>query len=248
MYDFKGKSAVVTGAGRGNGAAMAEGLARLGATVIVADVEQEGAEAVARHIRESGGSAHARQLDVADAAACDRLGAEIETLDILINNAGVLIRGAIEAEDAAAAWQRTLDVNITGMFNITRALLPALTEARGSIVNVASMQSFIHLRGTSPAYTASKGAVAAFTRAMAVDLAPQGIRVNAIAPGLIETAMNETSRRDNPARAADLAKAIPLGRWGTPTDLIGPVCFLASEASGYVTGVVLPVDGGRLAC
>ena len=115
------------------------------------------------------------------------------------------------------------------------------------VVNLASVSSFFHLKGTSAGYSASKGAVAQLTKALAVDLAGDGIRVNAVAPGFIETGMNAESRRTNPERARTLAQEVPLGRWGVPEDVVGPVLFLASDAAKYVTGVVLPVDGGRMA-
>ena len=163
---------------------------------------------------------------------------------MLVNNAGIIRRVAIDDPDYDRHWLETLTVNVTGMKNVTRALLPQLRKTKGRIVNLGSINSF----ATGPratTYTASKGAVLQFTRALAAELAPEGIRVNGIAPGVIDTPMTEATRSD-PAAIGRFMAHTPMGRTGKPEELIGPVLFLASDMSSYVTGAMLPVDGGYL--
>jgi NAD(P)-dependent dehydrogenase (short-subunit alcohol dehydrogenase family) len=239
-----GQVALVTGAGRGNGAAIAAGLAQAGATTVIADIDEASAKETASRIVASGGRARGVALDVTDAAACDALAAEIGALSLLVNNAGVLLRGRLAEDKARANWARTLDVNVNGMFNVTMACLPALRAAKGAIVNIASIQSFIAPPG-SAAYSVSKGGVAQFTRALAAELAEDGVRVNAIAPGIIATPMSEATRAD-PARLEHFLRHVPMRRVGAPEELVGPVLFLLSPSASYVTGAILPVDGGYL--
>jgi NAD(P)-dependent dehydrogenase (short-subunit alcohol dehydrogenase family) len=244
-----GKRALVTGAAHGNGRAISLGLAAHGADVVVTDVDLAGAERTASDIRALGSSAWSFQLDVSDAPACtalaQRVTSDVGAIAILINNAGIIIREGIDSPRARENWQRVLDVNLTGVFNVTHAFLPALRETRGSIVNLGSIASFVGV-GDTLGYAPSKGGVKLLTQALARDLARDGIRVNAIAPGVIATAMTETTRND-PARLAGFMGRTPLGRVGEPDELVGPVVFLVSGMSSYVTGVTLPVDGGFLA-
>lgn len=243
-----GRLALVTGAGRGNGAAIAEGLARAGAAVVATDIDLAAAEATRDAIAACGGAAWSLALDITDDAACRnvaaRVAGECGTVSILVNNAGILLRGRLTDPDAAERWTRTLDVNVQGPFNVTMALLPALRASRGAVINVASIQSFVAPPG-SAAYSVSKGALAQFTRALAAELAGDGVRVNAIAPGIIDTAMSAPTRAD-PDRLAGFLAHVPLRRVGQPSELAGPVVFLASDAASYVTGAILPVDGGYL--
>ena len=244
-----GRLALVTGAAHGNGRAIALGLAARGADVIITDIDSEGAERCAAEIRALGRQAWAFRLDVTDATACAALAArsrsEIGAISILINNAGIIIREGIDSPRAAENWQRVLDVNLNGVFNVTHAFLASLRETRGAIVNVASVASFIGISATL-GYSPSKGGVKMLTQALARELAADGIRVNAIAPGVIATAMTEATRND-PERLAGFMSRTPLGRVGQPEELAGPVAFLVSDMASYVNGVTLPVDGGFLA-
>jgi NAD(P)-dependent dehydrogenase (short-subunit alcohol dehydrogenase family) len=244
-----GKRALVTGAGQGNGRAIALGLAAHGADIVASDIDLAGAERTAADLRASGSKALAFRLDVTDAAACRALAQtisrDIGELSILINNAGIIIREGLDSPRAAENWRRVLDVNLTGVFNVTHAFLPTLRKTRGAIVNLGSIASFVGV-GDTLGYAPSKGGVKLLTQALARDLARDGIRVNAIAPGVIETAMTEVTRND-PARLAGFVGRTPLGRVGQPEELVGPVVFLVSEMASYVSGVTLPVDGGFLA-
>jgi NAD(P)-dependent dehydrogenase (short-subunit alcohol dehydrogenase family) len=244
-----GKRALVTGAGQGNGRAIALGLASHGADIVAADIDLAGAERTAADLRGSGADAFSFRLDVTDAAACHALAQaiaqDIGEIDILINNAGIIIREGLDSPRAAENWRRVLDVNLTGVFNVTHAFLATLRKTRGTIVNLGSIASFVGV-GDTLGYAPSKGGVKLLTQALARDLARDGIRVNAIAPGVIETAMTEVTRND-PARLAGFVGRTPLGRVGQPEELVGPVVFLVSEMASYVSGVTLPVDGGFLA-
>ncbi|GIQ74386.1 SDR family NAD(P)-dependent oxidoreductase [Bradyrhizobium sp. RD5-C2] len=244
-----GKRALVTGAAHGNGRAIALGLAAHGAEIVVADIDRAGAEQTAADIRQRGRAAWPFELDVTDAEACaalaQRVAREVGPIAILVNNAGIIIRESISSPRAQENWRRVLDVNLNGTFNVTHAFLPALRETRGAIINLGSIASFLGVADTL-GYAPSKGGVKLLTQALARELAADGIRVNAIAPGVIETAMTEATRND-PARLAGFLGRTPLGRVGQPEELVGPVVFLASELASYVNGVTLPVDGGFLA-
>jgi NAD(P)-dependent dehydrogenase (short-subunit alcohol dehydrogenase family) len=240
---------LVTGAGQGNGRAIAAGVAAAGARVVVTDVQRDTAESAAEEIRATGGTANAYPLDVTDALACtelaERVAQEVGPVNVVVNNAGIIIRETIDSPRAQENWRQVLDVNVNGIFNVVYAWLPALRRTRGTIINVASIASFVGVGG-SLGYSPSKGAVKLFTQALARDLASDGIRVNAIAPGVIETPMTASTRED-PGRLAAFMMRTPLGRVGQPEELVGPVIFLASSMASYVNGVILPVDGGFLA-
>lgn len=244
-----GRIALVTGAGRGNGAAIARGLAQAGARVIVTDIDRQTAHDTAAAISRAGGEARGYALDVTDEAGCRALAADIALLvgplRILVNNAGIFLRGGFAAPGGAERWASTMAVNVQGTFNVTMAFLEQLRQTRGTIVNVASTNSFVAPAG-SGAYPVSKGAIAQFTRGLAAELAPDGVRVNAIAPGIIATAMTEVTRAD-PQRLGAFLAHVPMKRVGQPDELAGPVVFLCSDAASYVTGAILPVDGGYLA-
>jgi NAD(P)-dependent dehydrogenase (short-subunit alcohol dehydrogenase family) len=243
-----GRLALVTGAGRGNGAAIARGLAAAGAEVIVTDIDKDAARAIADSIVAEGGKARGFMLDVTDAESCAKLARDVSLLvgpiRILVNNAGVFLRGNLVAADGRDRWDRTMAVNVQGPFNVTMAFIDQLKLTRGTIVNIASINSYVAQAG-SGAYPVSKGALAQFTRALASELAPDGVRVNALAPGLIVTAMTEPTRAD-PKRLEAFLAHVPMKRAGEPEELAGPVVFLCSDAASYITGAILPVDGGYL--
>lgn len=244
-----GKKAFITGAGQGNGRALALGMAQAGASVVVTDLNAANAQATADLIRSEGGEAWAHALDVTNADQCHSLAVQVEQqigpIDVLINNAGIIIREGIDSPRATENLRTVMKVNHEGTFNVTHAWLPALRKTRGAVVNIASIASFSGQPNTL-GYSASKGAVKMLTQSLAVDLAKDGIRVNAIAPGVIETPMTDATRSD-PTRLERFLTRIPMGRVGQPTELVGAALFLASSLSTYVTGITLPVDGGYLA-
>jgi NAD(P)-dependent dehydrogenase (short-subunit alcohol dehydrogenase family) len=245
---LKGRIALVTGAGQGNGKAIALGMAQAGARVMIADLNGTTSEATAREIKATGSQSAGFALDVSDRAAClalaDRIAKEVGPLEILVNNAGVLFRGALVEAESASHWDRTMSVNVNGPFNVTSAFLPQLRQTRGCIINIGSIQSFIAPPNTA-AYSVSKGAVLQLTKALAAELAPHGVRVNGIAPGIIATAMSEVTRSDT-AKLEGFLRHVPMGRVGHPEELAGAAVFLASPHASYITGVMLPVDGGFL--
>jgi NAD(P)-dependent dehydrogenase (short-subunit alcohol dehydrogenase family) len=239
---LEGKLALITGGGSGIGEGIARAMAANGAQVIVADVNEANAARVAAAI---GGDASACVLDVSNRAACDALAGKIGPISVLVNNAGIIRRGKLEAETARADWDATMAVNLDGPYNMVTAFLEQLKATKGSVINIGSIQSFVALPN-SAAYTTSKGGVRALTKALAIELSPQGVRVNAIGPGMIATPLNADARQ-NPDYMQNFEKRIPLGRIGEPADIAGPAVFLASDLARYVTGVTLPVDGGFLA-
>ncbi len=244
-----GRLALVTGGGQGNGRAIARGLARAGARVVVTDLNLQTATAVAREIETEGGHAWSYALDVARAADCqalaEQVGREVGPIDLLVNNAGIIIREGLDSPQVVANMERMMDVNVLGTFQPTQAWLPALRSTRGCVINVASIAASAGLPGTV-GYSPSKGAVKLLTQSMAVELAKDGVRVNAIAPGVIETPMTAVTR-NAPEKLEKFMARTPMGRVGQAEELVGPVVFLASAMASYVTGVTLPVDGGFLA-
>jgi NAD(P)-dependent dehydrogenase (short-subunit alcohol dehydrogenase family) len=248
---LQGHIAVVTGGASGIGQAIAAGYAKEGARVVVLDSNGEGALATASAIEAAGGKGWGFTLDVTDAEACrsvaGRIEAEIGRVSVLVNNAGINRRNAFAGDKAAVVkdWQDIMAVNLGGVFNVTHAFLDQLRATRGRIVNIGSIQSFVHVRTpNSAAYTASKHGVLGFTRALAAELGKDGVRVNAIGPGLIETPLNEKVRATNPELVRIFLEHTPLGRAGKPEDIVGPAVFLASDLSSYVTGCIVMVDGG----
>jgi NAD(P)-dependent dehydrogenase (short-subunit alcohol dehydrogenase family) len=184
-----------------------------------------------------------RHLDVTSHAQVQSLADSLQHLDILVNCAGIIRR---DAEFDMPTFLEVLDVNLAGTMRLCTACRPLLRESRGCIVNMASMLTFFG-GPRVPAYSASKGGIAQLTRSLAVAWAPEGIRVNAVAPGWISTPMTQ-ALRDDPQRSVPILSRTPLARWGTPEDIAGPVIFLCSKAAAFITGAVLPVDGGYSIC
>ena len=245
---LKGKIAFVTGAGQGNGAAISRTLAAHGAKVVVTDINEVTAEQTAQAIQKEGGEAWAFGLDVTDVRKCDEMAAEIGRtigkVSILVNNAGICPRANIDESEMQAEWNAAMNVNLQSVFNVTFAFLPALRETQGSIVNIASIASYVSM--VSLGYATSKAGVRMLTQSLARELGKDNVRVNAVAPGVIKTPMTEGTRAD-PTRLSALLGRTPLGRVGEPEEVAKAVVFLASDMASYVTGATLPVDGGYLA-
>lgn len=247
LFDLTGKIAIVTGAGRGLGAAIAIGLAQAGADVALV-TNSTPADKTADQVRAFGRRAITIQADISDrsklSSIIDRTVNELGRIDILVNNAGI-IRRTPAAEHSYEDWQDVLDVNLNSVFVLCQlAGKHMIQQGSGKIINVASMLTF---QGgiNVPGYTSSKHAVAGLTKALASEWASKGLQVNAIAPGYMSTDNTEALRVD-PVRSAQILQRIPAGRWGTSEDLIGPAVFLASAASDYMNGHIMAVDGGWL--
>ena len=248
-FDLTGKAALVTGASSGLGRRFALTLARAGAKVAVAARRPDRLESLAEEIKQFDGRAIAVQLDVTDADsvrhALDVAETELGALSVMVNNAGTIRRGAAH-EISLADWDAVIETNLRGAWMVAQETARHMMRMQrgGSIVNIASILG-IQGRPSLPAYSASKGGLISLTRALAVEWAPYGIRVNAIAPGYIETDIN---REFLASEAGQRLKAqIPQGRTGVPGDLDGPLLLLASEMSGFMTGTTITVDGGHTA-
>ncbi|MCO1656394.1 2-dehydro-3-deoxy-D-gluconate 5-dehydrogenase KduD [Pseudonocardia sp. S2-4] len=246
-FDLHGRCAVVTGAGRGLGRAVALGLAQAGADLVLVGRPGSGTS-TQEAVRDLGRDVEVIDLDVADLAAVERVGARLSSsrrVDILVNNAGVIDRED-SAEVSPDSWGRVLDTNLTGLFFLTQRIgRPMVERGHGKIVNIASLLSFQGgLRVAS--YAASKHGVAGVTKALANEWGPHGVQVNAIAPGYMATD-NTRALREDPDRSRAILERIPAGRWGTADDIAGAAVFLSSPAADYVNGHVLVVDGGWMA-
>ncbi len=245
---LEGHIAVVTGAGSGIGRAIAQGYAAEGARVMAADINEDGARETAAMIADAGGAATSSALDVTDRDSCATLAVtvrrELGAVSVLVNNAGIVRREPISAANADEDWDAVLAVNATGVYNVTKAFLDHLKQTKGRIVNIGSIQSHVHT-GNAAVYTVAKHGVLGFTRALAAELGPDGVRVNAIGPGLIRTPLNAENRANTDMEAKFLRQT-PLGRAGEPEDIAGPAIFLASDLSAYVTGILIAADGGYL--
>ena len=249
LFDLSGKKAIVTGGCAGLGRAFTEGLQEAGAEVAIIDISPE-----VTHIAEEM-SLHGARVHGVTGDLSDRLDLEHSfqdavrkldgRLDILVNNAGIVIRHKAE-EFPLEDWDKVINLNLTAVFQMSQlAARVMIPQGQGKIINIASMLSYFGGILVCP-YTASKGAVAGLTKALGNEWASRGIQVNAIAPGYMDTAINAALKADATRNEQILAR-IPAGKWGNPSDLKGSVVFLASEASNYMSGAIIPVDGGYLA-
>ena len=249
LFDLNGRTALVTGSSRGLGRAMAEGLARAGAALVLNGSDPERLAAAATELRAAGHEVHEAGFDVTDEAAVfaafERLDAEGIAVDILVNNAGIQFRRPMLELDTAD-WRRLMDTNLTSAFVIGReAARRMIPRGRGKIVNIGSLTSEV-ARATIAPYTVTKGGIKMLTRAMTAEWARHGIQANAIGPGYMLTEMNR-ALLDDEKFSAWVVERTPARRWGKPEELVGAVIFLASSASDYVNGQVIYIDGGMLA-
>ena len=246
-FDLAGRIALVTGGNGGIGLGMAEGLAKAGATVVIAGRDAQKSAAAVKAIEAAGGKASAIEVDVTSEASCRAMVAGTVArhgrLDILVNNAGTNIRKQPQ-EYTLAEWNTVITTNLTSAFACSQAAYPELKKAgRGKVINIGSMMSIFGASFTTP-YAASKGGIVQMTRALACAWAPDHIQVNAILPGWIDTALTRRAREDVPGLHDKVLARTPAGRWGDPADFGGIAVFLASAASDFVTGTAIPVDGG----
>jgi 3-oxoacyl-[acyl-carrier protein] reductase len=251
QLDFTGQVVLVTGASSGIGASVAREFGSLGAhTVLHYNRNAEGAEETRKLIEQAGGTATTVSADLSESGQATRLVDEVQRehgpVDVLVNNAGDLVRRAPVAELSDEEFQRVMDLNVASVFSTCRQVVPAM-QRRGSgcIVNITSVAARTGGGGGSVAYATSKGAVSTFTRGLAKEVAGDGVRVNAVAPGIIATPFHDRHTDDDLMTA--MVAAIPMGRAGSPDECVGAVLFLASTAmSGYVTGQTIEVNGGQL--
>ena len=252
FFSLAGKNAVITGGGSGLGLAVAEGFAQFGAAVAVVDIDEAAARAVADEIVDAGGRAVGLGCDVADLAQVEAtVAATIEALGqihVLFSNAGIGDRAPAE-QMTPEQWQRVLDINLSGAWYFDQAVGRHMIEqgVAGSIINTSSITSLVGITTGNANYAATKGALNALTRTLAIEWAPHGIRVNAIAPTHVKTALIARKMEQDPALADFFLGNIPLGRMGEPEDVVGAAIYLASDAGSLVSGHVLVVDGGHTA-
>ena len=249
LFDLSGRVALVTGSSRGLGLAMAEGLARAGAAVVLNGADAGRLADAAAKLRQAGHTVHEARFDVTDEAAVTAaftaLDAQGIAVDILVNNAGIQFRRPMLELDTAD-WRRVIETNLTSAFVIGReAARRMVPRGRGKIINIGSLTSAL-ARATVAPYTVAKGGIKMLTQAMAAEWAAHGIQANAIGPGYMLTDMNQALVND-PAFNAWVVGRTPARRWGRPEELVGAAVFLASAASDYVNGQIIYVDGGMLA-
>ncbi len=246
IFELTGKSALVTGAGSGIGAAIADTFARAGAHVFVTDVQVDAATAIADKIGAAGGSARPLALDVRDEDACREIASTTGPLDVLVNNAGIGHVGTALTTEAADL-DRLYAVNVRGMLNVTKAYLPQMVaRRRGAIVNMASVAGLVGIRDRL-AYATTKFAVVGLTKCMALDHATDGVRINCICPGRVETPWVAARIREypDPEKAyKEMAATQAMGRMGTPEEIAAAALYLASDAASFVTGSAFAIDGG----
>lgn len=249
LFDLKGKLALVTGASQGLGLALARGLAEHGARVVLNGRDKAKLDAAVAALKDEGFDAHGAAFDVTDAQdvarAVEAIESEVGPIDILVNNAGMQHRAPLE-DFPVERWQQLMETNVSSIFYVGQAVARhMIPRGRGKIVNIASVQSELARPSIAP-YAASKGAVRNLTRGMATDWAKYGLQVNAIAPGYFKTKLNQ-ALVDDADFSAWLEKRTPAGRWGDVRELVGAAVFLSGDASSFVNGQVIFVDGGLTA-
>lgn len=249
-FDISGKIALITGSGQGIGYVFAKGLAGAGCTVIINDIVEDRLNAAVNRLTEEGFIVHGVVFDVRDEGqiktSIDKIEKTVGAIDILVNNAGIQIRGPLE-DFKLTDWQSLIDINLTGAFLVSKSVVKSMIERKtGKIINICSIQSELARPSIAP-YTATKGGLRNLTRGMATDWGKHNIQVNGIAPGYFKTAMTKSLYEDKKFDAW-LCGRTPANRWGDPEELIGSLIFLASNASNYVNGHLIYVDGGMLAC
>jgi len=247
MFDLKGKAALVTGGNGGIGLGMAKGLAQAGAALAIAGRDaKKNADAIAQ-LQALGARAVALKVDLKEEKACramvDEAAAQLGRLDILVNNAGMNIRKPPQ-DLTLDEWKEVMDTNLTSAFVASQAAYPHLKRAgRGKIVNIGSMMSIFGGSYLAP-YAASKGGIVQLTKSLAAAWAKDNIQVNAVLPGWIDTALTQRARKELTGLNERVLSRTPAGRWGEPADLAGIAVFLCAQASDFVTGTAIPVDGG----
>ena len=247
MGRLENRIAIVTGAGQGIGRAIALGMAREGAALVIADLNEANAGAVKREIERVGGKASALYTDISNEGSVrgmiDHTLNEHGRVDILVNNAGIFPTSSVE-EMAEEEWNRVIGTNLIGTFLCSRAVVPhLLTQRSGRIISLTSGRAFQGARHGAH-YAASKAGIIAFSKSLALELAPYGITVNVICPGITDTAQPRGHQTEEQIYAQ--GQRIPLGRIGQPEDLVGPAIFLASDAAGFITGQTILVNGGSI--
>ncbi len=236
-FDFSGKTVLVTGGSSGIGGAAALAFARAGAQVLATGATE--AEIIAAKLASQNASIEFRQLDVTDGAAVLALVETLPRIDIVVNSAGIVRR---DGEHDPEVFIKVIDVNLNGGMRVTSAARDKLKASKGSVVFIGSVMSYFG-GPKQPAYSASKGAVKNLTMSLAAAYAPEGIRVNAVAPGWVMTELSRGAR-ENPERASQIMSRIPVGRWAEPAEIADPILFLCSDAARYLTGTMMTVDGG----
>jgi len=249
LFDLTGKTALVTGSSRGLGLVLARGLGRAGATVVLNGRDEPRLAVTVSALEGEGLSVRGYAFDITDSEQVDRavgaIESEVAPVHVLVNNAGIQRRGRLEEIDEAA-WREVIETNLTGAFLVARRVARGMIERqRGKIINICSLMSELGRPATGP-YAASKGGLKMLTKAMAADWAAHNIQVNGIGPGYFVTEMTRPLA-DDPEFDAWVKARTPAGRWGDPTELIGAAVFLASQASDFVNGQIIYVDGGMLA-
>jgi len=248
-FDLTGRVAIVTGGNGGIGRAIALGFARAGAAVAIFGRNEEKNAATLAELEATGAPAISVRVDLTDRAALEpavrRVEAELGPVDILVNNAGIVSISGGVLQESLESWDEVIETQLNSVFLLSKLAAASMAQREGGkIINVGSMYSYFG-SGLVPSYSAAKGAIVQLTKSMSIELAPHGIQVNAIAPGWVETDMTAPIRTEElEAMNDEIISRTPAGRWGQPEEMAGPAIFLASQASDFVTGETIRVDGG----